>query len=155
MPFMEPIIVQPGEGHEVTAFGDTIVFKLVGGQTGNEITIGMAITPPGNGPPLHVHHREHEIFIIESGDLEMNVGGVWKKAPPGSVVFLPKDVPHQFRNVGATPSRHWVIVTPSGFEGFFERAAAVFAEPGPPDMGRVLQAAADYGMEVLGPPPTQ
>ncbi|MBS1724324.1 MAG: cupin domain-containing protein [Armatimonadetes bacterium] len=150
---MEPIIIQPHEGKELSAFGDVIVFKLQGGQTGNDITIGMAITPPGGGPPLHVHHREHEIFIIESGDLEMNVHGEWKKAPPGSVVFLPKDVPHQFRNAGATPSRHWVIATPSGFEDFYDRAAAVFAAPGPPDIEKVLAAAADYGMEVIGPPP--
>jgi len=150
---MHPIIVQPGEGKAVTAFGDTVVFKLVGGQTGNEITIGLVITPPGGGPPLHVHHRDHEIFIIESGDLEMNVAGEWKKSPPGSVVFLPKDIPHQFRNAGATPARHWVILTPSGFEHFFERAAAIFAADRPPDMARIVEAAADHGLELLGPPP--
>lgn len=151
---MQPIIVQPEEGLKLSAFGDTIVFKVCGEQTGNDITIGMAITPPGGGPPLHVHHREHEVFIIESGDLEMNISGGWKKAPPGSVVFLPKDIAHQFRNVGATPSRHWVIASPGGgFEKFYEQAAALFAEPGPPNMERILQAAADYGMEVVGPPP--
>ncbi len=151
---MQPIIVQPHEGQELKAFGDTILFKVVGGQTGNDITIGMAITPPGGGPPLHFHRREHEVFIIESGDLEMNIGGEWKKAPPGSVVFLPKDVPHQFRNIGDVPSRHWVIASPGGgFETFYEKAAAVFAEAGPPDMERILKAAADHGMEIVGPPP--
>lgn len=147
------MIILPGEGHHVSAFGDTILFKLVGGQTGNDITIGLATTPPGGGPPLHVHHREHEIFIIESGDLEMNVAGEWKKSPPGSVVFLPKDIPHQFRNAGDTPSRHWVIAAPSGFEHFFEKSAAVFAEGGPPDIARIVKIAGEYGMELVGPPP--
>lgn len=150
---MHPIIVQPEEGKELCAFGDTILFKIDGSLTGCDLTIGLAITPPGGGPPLHVHHVEHEVFIIESGDLEMNIGGEWKKAAPGSVVFLPRDVPHQFRNVGQTPSRHWVICTPSGFEHFFEKAAAIFAQPGPPDLERVLAAAGEHGMEVLGPPP--
>jgi len=150
---MQPIIVQPGEGKEVCAFGDTVVFKLVGEQTGSDVVIGLAITPPGNGPPLHVHHNDHEIFIMESGDIEVNVLGQWKKAPPGSVVFLPKGVPHQFRNAGQTPSRHWVICTPSGFETFFERCAAIYAQGGPPDMGQIMQACADHGMEILGPPP--
>lgn len=152
---MQPIIVLPEEGKQLTAFGDTIVFKVVGEQTGNDVTIGLAITPPGGGPPLHLHRREHEIFIIQSGDLEMNVLGEWKKAPPGSVVFLPKDVPHQFRNVGSEPSRHWVICAPSGFENFFERASGIFVEPGPPDIERIVRVAGEYGMEVLGPPPGQ
>ena len=149
---MQPIIVQPGEGKELCAFGDTVVFKLVGAQTGNDISLGMVMTPPGGGPPLHVHHREHEIFIIESGDLEMNVRGEWKKAPPGSVVFLPKDVPHQFRNVGDATSRHWVICTPGGFESFYEKCAEIFAAGGPPDMERIVGAATEYGMELVGPP---
>ncbi len=150
---MQPLIVKPGEGKEVTAFGDTILFKIVGEQTGNSITIGLVTTPPGAGPPLHVHHRDHEIFITESGDLEMNVHGEWKKAPPGSVVFLPKDVPHQFRNAGETPSRMWVIALPSGFETFFETVATEFTSGGPPDMGRILAICADHGLEILGPPP--
>jgi len=150
---MQPIIVHPGEGHEVTAFGDTIVFKLVGGQTGNDLTLGLVITPPGGGPPPHVHHHDHEIFIMDSGDIEVNVGGEWKKSPPGSVVFLPKGVPHTFRNAGDTPSRHWAIVTPSGFETFFERCAGIFAEGGPPDIEKVMAACADHGLEILGPPP--
>ena len=150
---MQPIIVQPGEGKEVRAFGDTIVFKVVGSQTNDGITIGMAVTPPGGGPPLHVHRREDEIFLIVSGDLEMNVLGEWKKALPGSVVFLPRDVPHQFRNVGSEPSHHWVICTPSGFEGFYEKCGEVFAKGGPPDMGRILEICAEHGAEIVGPPP--
>jgi mannose-6-phosphate isomerase-like protein (cupin superfamily) len=150
---MQPIIVQPEEGKSLCAFGDTIQFKLIGAQTGNDITLGHVTVAPGGGPPLHVHHREHETFIIESGDLEMNIGGEWKKAAPGCVVFLPKDVPHQFRNAGATPATFWAIATPSGFESFFERAASIFAEEGPPDIARIVQVANDHGMEVLGPPP--
>lgn len=150
---MKPMIVLPGEGKEVRAFGDTIVFKVVGEQSENGVTIGLAITPPGGGPPLHVHRREDEIFIIVSGDLEMNVLGEWMKAPPGSVVFLPRDVPHQFKNVGSEPSHHWVICTPSGFESFYEKCSAVFAAGGPPDMERILAICAEHGAEIVGPPP--
>jgi quercetin dioxygenase-like cupin family protein len=150
---MQPVIIQPGEGKEVNAFGDTVLFKIVGAQTGNGITIGLATVPPGGGPPLHLHRREDEIFISVSGDLEVNVLGEWKKAPPGSVVFLPRDVPHQFRNAGSTTSQHWVIATPSGFESFFEKCSAVFAAGGPPDFERILAICAEHGAEIVGPPP--
>ncbi len=150
---MDPLIILPSEGKELTAFGDTCVFKLVGEQTGNAVTIALVLTPPGGGPPLHVHRIDHEIFIVESGQLEVNIRGDWKRAPAGSVVFLPKDVPHQFRNVGESTSRHWVVATPSGFEGFFEKAAELFAHDGPPNMEQILQAANEHGMEIVGPPP--
>ncbi len=150
---MKPIIVKPGDGKSITAFGDTIVFPLVGSQTGDEITIGIVSTPPGGGPPLHVHRRENEIFLMESGDIEVLAEGEWIKAPPGSVVFLPKDVPHQFRNAGDTTSRHWVICTPSGFENFYSKCSDLFAAGGPPDMEKIMGTCAEFGMEILGPPP--
>lgn len=150
---MRPILVRPDEGREVCAFGDTIVFKLVGEQTGNAVTIGLAVTPPGGGPPLHIHHRDDEIFIMQSGDLEVWVDDAWQKAPPGSVVFLPKGVPHMFRNAGTEPSRHWVIVGPSGFETFFSQCGEVFAAGGPPDFGKIKAACADHGYEILEKPP--
>jgi mannose-6-phosphate isomerase-like protein (cupin superfamily) len=150
---MQPIIVGPQDGKSVTAFGDTIVFKLVGSQTGNGVTIGVATAPPGGGPPLHVHHREDEIFIVESGDMEVNVGGEWLTAAPGSLIYLPKDVPHQFRNAGQTTLRFWMIAMPSGFEGFYERCEEIFAAGGPPNMEKIFEACSDFGLEILGPPP--
>jgi len=150
---MKPIIVPPGGGKEVCAFGDTVIFKVVGEQTGSDVTVAMAITPPGGGPPPHMHRNEHEIFIIESGEIELWSDGEWTPAAPGSVVFLPKGVPHSFRNAGSTPSRMWVVATPSGFESFFGKCSKEFAAGGPPDMDRLLQICAEHGIEVLGPPP--
>ena len=150
---MEISIVQPDEGKELTAFGDTIQFKLWGEHSKNTVTVGLVKVLPGGGPPLHVHHREEEIYIIESGDIEVNVNGEWKKAPVGSVVFLPRDIPHQFRNAGTTTSRHWVIATPSGFEDFFQDASDIFAKGGPPDVDAIMKIAARHEVEVIGPPP--
>ena len=150
---MQPIIVLPGDGNEVTAFGDTILFKVVGDHTENNLSIGLATTPPGNGPPLHVHLNDNEVFIMISGDIEVEVGGEWKKAPPESVVFLPKGVPHRYRNAGETTSKHWVLVTPSGFENFFQQCSAVFAAGGAPDFAQIKAISADHNVEILGPPP--
>jgi len=45
----------------------------------------------------------------------------------------------------------WVIISPAGFEGFFEEVD-VLARRGPPDMGQVVALAVRYGVEILGPP---
>jgi mannose-6-phosphate isomerase-like protein (cupin superfamily) len=52
----------------MTAFGSTIRFQLGDGETGGALCLGLALTLPGVGPPLHVHPRDDEVFIVSSGD---------------------------------------------------------------------------------------
>jgi hypothetical protein len=75
------------------------------------------------------------------------------KAPPGSVVFLPRGIPHQFRNAGTTPASFWGVAVPSGFEHFFEGASGIFAQDGPPDFAAIVNLASEHGIALVGPPP--
>lgn len=77
----------------------------------------------------------------------------WRDVAPGTVVFMPKGVPHTFRNRGATPSQHRVFNVPSGFEEFYARSAAAFARGGPPDVAALRRTATEFGYTILGPPP--
>ena len=43
------IVIHPTEGRTPTAFGSTLQFKLEGSHTRNSLTLGLAITPPGQG----------------------------------------------------------------------------------------------------------
>jgi quercetin dioxygenase-like cupin family protein len=146
---LSPIIVQPGEGKELHAFGNVMSVMLGGGQTGNSLTICSEVTPPGGGPPLHVHNREDEIFLVIEGRISYFANGGWTEVGPGGVVYLPRGAVHCFRNVGETPSRHWVITTPSGFEVFFSRCADEFAKGGPPDMGRIGEIFGEHGIRMV------
>lgn len=151
----EAVIVAPGEGERLEAFGDTIEVKLSGAQTGGALAAGLASTPPGGGPPLHRHGREDELFLTVEGRFRFWVDGAWREAEPGSAVFLPRGVVHTFQNAGDTPARAWILTTPSGFESFFGQCAAEFARGGEPDMGRLVGICEAHGIEILGPPPAQ
>lgn len=146
---LNPTIVQPGAGKELHAFGDTLAVMLGGEETGNQLSVSFGTTPPGGGPPLHVHHREDEIFLVVEGLISYCVNGIWTEIKPGGVIYLPRDVPHCYRNVGEIPSRHWVITTPSGFEVFFARCAEEFAKESGPDMGRILEIINEHGGALL------
>jgi len=148
-PHPDPIIVQPGMGQDLHAFGNVLTVMLSGAQTGGALSIMVEITPPGGGPPLHVHSREDEIFMVIEGRIQYFTAGQWSEVGPGGVVYLPRGAAHTYRNVGATPSRHWIITSPSGFEDFFAACAAEFAMPGGPDEARILEIHHEHGIELL------
>ena len=148
-----PVIVQPHEGATLHAFGNAMQIMLGGAETGGRLALALETTPPGGGPPPHLHRGEDELFLVLEGQEEFLAEGRWIPLAPGGAVFLPRGTAHTFRNVGAAPSRHWVLTTPSGFEHFFAGCADAFAAPGGPDMPRVMGLFAAHGIELAGPPP--
>lgn len=63
----------PAPGHHVPAGqgstfhilgGDVVTIKLTGQETGGAFALLETVTPPGAGPPPHVHHREDETFYV-------------------------------------------------------------------------------------------
>ena len=145
-------ILRPGDGKRVRAFGNEIEFKLSTEQTGGSFTLGLATVPAGRGAPPHVHLVEDELFLILEGEYRFTVDGESAVVGPGGVVFLPRGTPHTFQVVGPTPGKHWVMNTPSGFDRYFERAAEVFAAPGPPDFARLAAISAEHGYAFVGRP---
>ena len=81
------------------------------------------------------------------------VNGDWVDVGPGGIAFMPRDVPHTFKNRSNATCRQWLLTTPSGFEKFFGRCAEVFSAAGAegPDMGRIMQIASEHGLEFLPP----
>lgn len=70
---------------------------------------------------------------------------------PGGVALLPRDQPHTFQNVGAEPGRLLTDITPAGLERFFEVVAE--RDLREEDMDEVVAIAAEFKVEILGPPP--
>jgi quercetin dioxygenase-like cupin family protein len=131
--------------------GSHIRVLLGGEQTGGAFTIVEDVTPPGGGPPPHIHSREDEAFVVLEGEIEILSGGRWTRVPVGTSVFAPRGVPHTFRNAGSTPSRMIVTIAPSGFENFFVEVDRMSASA-PPTPEQLIELGAKYGLEFLPPP---
>jgi quercetin dioxygenase-like cupin family protein len=144
-----PTVVLPGAAQTLQAFGDEVLIHLGGAETGGKYSVFTSITPPGGGPPPHYHNNEDEWFFPLEGRVEFFLDGSWKEVPLGSLVFVPRDMVHTFRNCGDRPSKILTQTAPSGFEIFFERCAAEFAKSGPPDMDRIIEISAEHGIHYV------
>lgn len=66
---------------------------------GVELSFFITTTPPGGGPPLHVH-PEAEAFLVEEGDAAFTIGEEELAVSAGHVVMVPPETPHRFENSG-------------------------------------------------------
>ncbi|HET8654837.1 MAG TPA: dimethylsulfonioproprionate lyase family protein [Longimicrobiaceae bacterium] len=143
-----PAILHAGEGHVVGAYGSQILFKITGEDSAGQLTVGLAMVPPGVGPPPH-REAADELFIIVEGRYEVMTEGRWTEVGPGAVVYHPRGCVHAFRNAGDSIARHWVLNLAGDFARFFEESAEVFAAPGAPDRARLAEIARAYGSEIV------
>jgi quercetin dioxygenase-like cupin family protein len=110
--------------------------------------------PPGFASPYHRHHREDESFYVLEGGIDFVCDGKWLHATPGTFVFGPRGIPHGFKIVGESPARMLLMCTPGGFEHFvLDQATDISLPAGPPDMAKLMELAARYEIDILGPLP--
>jgi oxalate decarboxylase/phosphoglucose isomerase-like protein (cupin superfamily) len=72
---------------------------------------------------------------VVAGTLAFRVGDHAYEVGPGTVAFVPRGTPHTFASPGEEPARSFVLVTPGGFERYFEALIDLISETGgiPPE----------------------
>jgi quercetin dioxygenase-like cupin family protein len=153
-----PIVAGPGEGEALWFLGVLATVKASAETTGGAVAVIEHLAPRGAGSPLHVHSREDEWFYVIEGELTIWVDGETILAPAGSFVFGPKGIPHTFA-VSSEIARFLLVAEPAGFERFMravgEPAPRLEIPPPPteaPDVAALVAAAAEFGIEITGPP---
>ncbi len=116
----ELVLVSPDAGKKWNIFGIQIVGKIFSTQTNGSYSVIASTTPPNGGPPFHVHENEDELFFVIEGKFEFRCGARTIVAPKGTLVHLPKNIPHRFTNIGDSNGMLLNTITPGGFEQFFE-----------------------------------
>jgi uncharacterized protein (TIGR02246 family) len=91
---------------------------------------------------------------VLDGHMRFVCDGEWLDANPGTWVYGPREIPHGFKVVGTQPARMLLLCAPAGFEKFvLELCSPVDAVPAPPDMAKLVAAAARFNVDILGPLP--
>ena len=141
-------VVRASEGLHFNVLGAMMTYKATVEDTGAAYSLAVEVTPPHGGLPLHVHHREDEAMYILEGEYEIQCGDDVFRATAGTFVFLPRDVPNRYQNVGDAPGRFLYITSPGGFEKLVEQTS-LLAIGAPPDMQKIKETAHKYGVEFI------
>jgi cupin domain len=108
-------------------------------------------------PPLHVHHEEDEVFHVLDGELTLFLPRQEVALTAGETFRAPRGIPHTYR-VDSPGARLLVFCSPVRFDGFVHAVSQpADAEELPPrgrpfDPEQFAATAAEYGIELLGPP---
>ena len=144
------IVVQPGQGPVLNFTpGRSIVLKLLGGETGDSIMMFEETIPAGTKSTFHLHHDSDEVAYVLSGEVTFKIGDEVTAGGPGTCAFMPRDVPHAWKNTGETAGRVLFLYTPAQAGGYIEALAG-----GRPATDAERQALLDrYQWEIVGPNP--
>lgn len=144
---MSTKVIAPSEGR--TILDGFVAFKLLGSDTGGALAIVEHVLGSGIlGAPMHTHRKEDEYSYVLAGEITVLIGDQLIHAPAGTLVAKPRNIPHTFWNQGSVPARLLEIISPAGFEGYFDDLAEVLGAGGPPDIGRITAVAQKYSMEM-------
>jgi quercetin dioxygenase-like cupin family protein len=138
------------ETNTIHHWGGTRYRTILGtAETGGAMSMILAEAEPLNGPPMHVHELEDEIFVVLDGEIVFEVAGRRFTRGPMETAFVPRGTPHSFMT-GARGARGLTVFTPGGFEGFFSEMARGGYQI-PQDLARIAAIAETYGSRFMGP----
>lgn len=114
--------------------------------------------PSGDGPPLHVHRDEDEIFVVIEGKLKLKVGEESLTAEPGQMLLINRGVPHAYKVVSPGNAR-FLTITRGGFENLVRQSSRPasgdglppLAEPTPDQKEKLAAIASANGVDMVGP----
>jgi quercetin dioxygenase-like cupin family protein len=126
-------VVGPRDGKAGFLGSIGVRFMIDGAEAGERFSlVEHPMSPRALAAPLHRHNREDEYSYVLEGRMGALLGDEVLVAEAGDLVFKPRNQWHTFWNAGDEPARILEIISPAGFEGFFNELV---------DMGGVTRTA--------------
>jgi quercetin dioxygenase-like cupin family protein len=104
--------------------GEEVLVKLASTDTQGAATIFHLTVPPMSGPPLHRHSREDEWLYVLQGQITAEINEQRIILNAGGSAFMSRGIVHTFQNFTDATARMLLMVTPGGFNRFFEELSS-------------------------------
>src|SRR5436305_5681182 len=140
-------VLGPDDG-KAGSLGTIGVRFMIDGQDAGErfALVEHPMAPRALAAPLHRHTREDEYSYVLEGRVGALLGDEVVIGEPGDLISKPRGQWHTFWNAGDEPARILEIISPAGFESFFEDLVDLGGVT-QIDPGRFAELCARYGLE--------
>lgn len=117
------------KNEELLVLTDIIKVLVSNSETNGKYAIFEENVPPLGGPPPHMHPDE-EIFYVIEGEFEFILNDLQNpfKAKSGSLVHIPSNALHTFKNMGKTQGKMVVMLTPGNLLDYFREIGQPITE---------------------------
>ena len=141
-------ILGPTDGKAGMISSIGVRFMIDGAESDQRFSLVEHPMPPRSlAAPLHRHLREDEYSYVIEGRMGAVLGDEVVYAEAGDLVWKPRNEWHTFFNPSDEPARILEIISPAGFEHFFDEllglGGALKADPA--EMGALCER---YGLEM-------
>jgi quercetin dioxygenase-like cupin family protein len=125
--------------------------KLIGRETGDSIMMFEETLPAGSASLYHLHRDSDEVAWVLEGEFTFKIGDVVTLGGPGTCAFMPRDIPHAWKNTGSETGRVLFLYTPAHAGGYIEAMTERAASP--MSAAERDEFCKRYRWEILGPNP--
>jgi mannose-6-phosphate isomerase-like protein (cupin superfamily) len=156
---MKPYVLRPDQGEAIWMFDSLDTIKADADQTEGGFTVVEFVDFEGSSVPTHINDRWDRGFFIVEGEYMFAIGDESVLASPGTWIFIPRATPHAWR-CDSQHGRLLSVTAPAGLEDFYRAAGEAISdrtklpERTEPDDEALPELAAQYGVTVIGPPPS-
>ena len=146
------LVIPAGAGThlDMGAPGRFALLKLLGHETNESIMLFEEIVPAGTKSLFHLHHDSDEVAWVLAGEITFQIGDEVSVGGPGTCAFLPRNVPHAWKNSGSETGRVLFLYTPAAAGGYVEE---LLHRPRPMSAETSKELRERYRWEVVGPNP--
>jgi quercetin dioxygenase-like cupin family protein len=142
-------VLGPTDGNAGLLGSMGVRFMLSGDETGGGFAlVEHPIPPRALAAPLHRHSREDEYSFVVEGRIGALLGDEVVYGEVGDLIFKRRGQWHTFWNDGDEQARILEMISPAGFEGYFDEMVGLLQHAGPPEPSALAAIAARYGLEV-------
>jgi uncharacterized cupin superfamily protein len=147
---VDPLVIRADERREVSLGRILAGFVVDGWHSTGALAILELVIPPRALVKPHRHSREDEFAYVMTGNLGCRLGdSTFEAVAEGSVVVMPRRIPHALWNTMDQPARILEVLSPAGIEDYLEELAPVLRQAGRVWAERQHELSESYGIEPL------
>src|SRR6516225_6096355 len=100
--------------------GRSFAMKLLGRETGESSMMFEETLPASTASLYHLHHDSDEVAWVLTGEFTFKIGDEVTVGGHGTCAFIPRNVPHAWKNTGGETGRVLFFYTPAAAGSLIE-----------------------------------